>query len=191
MEQENDVQLIQSTLSGDDTAFNTLLQKYQKSVHALAWRMIGDYHYAEEIAQDTFLIAYDKLATLRDPRTFEAWLYRIATRQGILFQRKNRIEMCSIEDIEPKLIDKMTYSQFVTQEREKTVTQTHRDVVHRLLKRLPKKQRTVVTLHYLQGLELNEISQMLQVSVNTLKSHLYRARHQLMRAEPMIQELLI
>lgn len=55
MKRENDVQLIQDTLSGDDTAFNILVQKYQKSVHALVWRKIGDFHHAEEVTQDAFL----------------------------------------------------------------------------------------------------------------------------------------
>ena len=52
---ESDVQLIRRILSGDDEAFSTLVQKHQKSVHALVWRKIGDFHIAEEITQDTFL----------------------------------------------------------------------------------------------------------------------------------------
>ena len=67
---EEDVQLIQRILSGDDTAFTTLVRKYQKSVHALAQRTIGDFHYAEEVTQDTFLQVYKKLSTLKDPRQF-------------------------------------------------------------------------------------------------------------------------
>ena len=55
MEREDDVQLIHEILSGDEAAFSRLIQKYQRSVHALAWRKIGDFHYAEEITQDTFL----------------------------------------------------------------------------------------------------------------------------------------
>ncbi len=54
----NDVELIHRILDGDDTAFSTLVGKYQKQVHALAWRKIGDFHIAEEITQDTFLKAY-------------------------------------------------------------------------------------------------------------------------------------
>ena len=60
MEREDDVQLIHRVLSGDDEAFDILIDKYQKSVHALAWRKIGDFHYAEEVTQDTFLQAYKK-----------------------------------------------------------------------------------------------------------------------------------
>ena len=57
---ENDAQLIRRILSGDDDAFNTLVQRHQRGVHALAWRKVSDFHYAEEITQDT-LQAYKKL----------------------------------------------------------------------------------------------------------------------------------
>ena len=59
----DDAQLIQRTLAGDQSAFNTLVQKYQKPVHAFVWRKIGDYHIAEEITQDIFLRVYHKLNT--------------------------------------------------------------------------------------------------------------------------------
>ena len=57
MEREDDVQLIRKILSGDEAAFGILVEKYQKSVHALVWRQIRDYHYAEDITQDAFLQA--------------------------------------------------------------------------------------------------------------------------------------
>ena len=67
MEREDDAQLVRAVLSGDDTAFDILVEKHQKSVHALVWQKIGDFHYAEEITQDAFLRAYQKLSTLRNP----------------------------------------------------------------------------------------------------------------------------
>ena len=66
----NDTQLIHRTLDGDDSAFAELVEKYQKQVHALVWRKIGDFHIAEEITQDTFLKAYRKLGTLEETTTF-------------------------------------------------------------------------------------------------------------------------
>ena len=93
----DDLQLIHSTLSGNDEAFSTLVKKYQKSVHALAWRKIGDFHYAEEITQDTFLQAYKKLSTLKDPNQFAGWLYVIANRLCLNWMRKKRPVMQSLE----------------------------------------------------------------------------------------------
>lgn len=74
MDKTDDVQLIHRVLSGDDVAFNTLIEKHQKSVHALVWRKVGDFHFAEKITQDTFLRAYKKLATLKNPHQFAGWL---------------------------------------------------------------------------------------------------------------------
>ena len=54
----NDVELIQQSLTGDQNAFTQLVEKHQRSVHALAWRKVGDFHIAEEITQDTFLKVY-------------------------------------------------------------------------------------------------------------------------------------
>ena len=56
--EENSIQLIQRTLDGEESAFNILVQKYQKRIHALVWQKIGDYHIAEDITQETFLKAY-------------------------------------------------------------------------------------------------------------------------------------
>ena len=57
----NDVELVHNILAGDENAFVDLVEKYQKQVHALAWRKIGDFHIAEEITQDTFLKVYQNL----------------------------------------------------------------------------------------------------------------------------------
>ena len=66
----SDVELIHRILDGDDSAFSELVNKYQKPVHALVWRKIGDFHIAEEITQDTFLKAYERLGTLKQPQRF-------------------------------------------------------------------------------------------------------------------------
>ena len=87
----NDVELIQRVLSGDDTAFSTLVRKYQKSVHALAWRKLGDFHIAEDITQDTFLKAYQRLSTLKEPQRFSSWLYVIAANGCKAWLRKKRL----------------------------------------------------------------------------------------------------
>ena len=63
----NDVALVRRTLAGDETAFAMLVERYQKQVHATAWRTIKDFHIAEDIVQETFLKAHQKLETLNDP----------------------------------------------------------------------------------------------------------------------------
>ena len=98
MEREDDVQLIHDILSGDHAAFSVLVGKHQKSVHALLWRKVGDFHDAEEITQDTFLQVYEKLPTLKNPHQFAGWLYVIANRYCIDWMRKRKITRQSLED---------------------------------------------------------------------------------------------
>ena len=183
MERENDVQLIQKILTGDDNAFNALVKKHQKNVHALVWRKIGDFHYAEEITQDTFLKVYQKLAMLKDPRRFSCWVYRIATRQCVLFQRKKRIQTQSLEHTSIRIIHKTAYSQYIAEEQAEAASETRRALVERLLSGLPEKERTVIRFRYYQEMTCKEISGLLGVSENTVKSRLYRARQRLKTAD--------
>ena len=186
----DDVELIQQSLTGDENAFASLVRKYQKQVHALAWRKVGDFHIAEEITQDTFLKVYKKLSTLKDPHRFAGWLYRIAARQCFLSQRKKRIQTQSLEDTDIKQIEKMTYSEYVAEEQAKAATEAQRDIAQKLLARLQESERTVVTLHYFGEMTCEEISRFLGVSASTVKSRLRRARHRLKKSEPMIREAL-
>ena len=99
---ENDAQLIQRTLAGDEAAFTALVRKYQKGVHALAWRKVGDFHIAEEITQDTFLQAHKKLATLQNPNQFAGWLYVITNRMCIRWFKNKKPTMLSLEKYPPQ-----------------------------------------------------------------------------------------
>ena len=188
--QNDDVQLIQGSLAGDENAFTTLVRKYQKQVHALAWRKVGNFHVAEEITQDTFLKVYKKLSTLKDPYRFPGWLYRIAARQCIVSLRKKKMPTQSIENTNIKQIEKMPYSQYIAEEQAKAATEAQREIVQKLLARLQESERTVVTLHYFGEMTCEEISRFLGISPSTVKSRLHRARHRLKRAEPMIREAL-
>ena len=84
----DNVELIQSTLAGDDNAFSLLVEKYQAPIHKLALRKIGDARIAEDITQDIFLKVHQKLDMLEKPQNFESWLHVIATRCCIEWLRK-------------------------------------------------------------------------------------------------------
>ena len=186
----NDVELIQCVLAGDDAAFAELVKKYQKPVHALAWRKVGDFHVAEEITQDTFLKAYQKLATLKEPQSFVSWLYVIATRRCIAWLRKKRLWTQSLQATNSVQFEKATYSGYIVEENERTTIAAQREVVKELLAKLQESERTVMILHYFGGMTCEEISKFLGVSVGAIKSRLSRARHRLKEEEPMIREVL-
>ena len=186
----SDVELICRTLDGDDTAFTQLVRKYQKPVHALAWRKIGDFHIAEEITQDTFLKAYQKLATLKEPQRFSSWLYVIAARHCVAWLRKKRLLTQSLEETSLVQLERATYSGYVVEENERTSAETQREVVKKLLAKLHESERTIITLYYFSEMSSAEIGEFLGVSANTIRSRLRRAQQRLKEEEPMIREAL-
>ena len=186
----DDVALIKRTLAGDETAFAELVTKYQKPVHALAWRKIGDFHIAEDITQDTFLKVYQRLHTLKDPNQFSGWLYVITANLCATWLRKKRIQTQPLEDAETTMIQEDAYSRHVAEEWSKTAVETQREAVKKLLAKLKESERTVMTLHYLGEMTVGEISRFLGVSASTIKSRLRRARNRLQEEEPMIREAL-
>ena len=186
----DDVQLIQRVLDGDDTAFSALVRKYQRSVHALAWRKVGDFHIAEDITQEAFLKAYQRLSTLKEPQSFASWLYVITANQCKAWLRKKRTWIQSLEDTSSAQLEKATYSGHIIEENERMTTETQHEVVKELLAKLQESDRTVITLYYLGGMTYEEISNFLGVSVGAIKSRLHRARQRLKEEEPMIREAL-
>ena len=186
----DDVALIQRILSGDETAFESLIKKYQKQVHALAFRKVGDFQTAEDITQETFLQVYQKLATLNDPAKFSGWLYAIANRLCIAWYRKNRLQTEALQEIYISEIETEAYSRYIATEHAKITADAQHDLVKRLLTKLKESDREVITLHYFEEMTSVEISELLGVPENTIKSRLYRARQQLKKYESMIQEAL-
>ena len=192
MEREDDIQLIRRILSGDDTAFGALVEKHQNSIHALAWRKIGDFHIAEEITQDTFLQVYKNLSQLKNPNQLSGWMYVIANRLCLKWLEKNKpVVMQSLEDTPVEEIERASYTHHVVEQRETEHTEHRHELVKKLLAKLPESERTVVTLYYLGKMTTKEISKFLGVSVNTITSRLQRARKRLQEQQEMlIQEVL-
>ena len=188
----DNVELIHRILSGDDEAFSTLVRKYQRRVHALIWRKVGDFHIAEEITQDAFLQVYKKLSTLKNPKLFDGWLYVIANRLCLNWIQRNKpiIHQQSIETTPLEEIEKSSYANYELEHREAETTEYRREIVKNLLEQLPESERTVVILHYLGEMTCKAIGEFLGVSANTVKSRLQRARNRLKEQENMIRETL-
>jgi len=197
VESADDVQLIRKILSGDDAAFSNLVEKYQNSVHALIWRQIGDYHYAEDIMQDAFLQAYQKLSTLKNPNQFAGWLYVIANRLCIDWLRKQKrrqeqkLVMQPLEDTPAEEIEASSYTHYRSEQCETERAEHYHALVKKLLAKLPESERAVVTLFYLNEMSTKEIGKFMGVSVNTITSRLQRARKRLqVDQERLVQEVL-
>ncbi len=193
MEREDDVQLIHAVLSGDDSAFNILVEKYEKIVHALAWQQIGDFHYAEEITQDTFLRAYQKLSTLKDPSRFSNWLYKIATNccRNWLREQKRKNQSQSLEVTPMAEVARSNYDRYVSEQREAEATEHRLEIVKKLLDKLPEGERKAMVLYYLGEMTAAEVGKFLGVSVEAVRLRLSRARKRLQEEEEvLVQEVL-
>ena len=187
----DDVQLIHKVLSGDDEAFTALVRKYQKSVHALAWRKVGDFHFAEDITQDVFLQVYKKLSTLKNPNQFAGWLYVTANRLCKNWNQKNKSVIKSMEEVSVVEMQAMSYDRYISDKNEKEGCERRHKIVKKLLEKLPESERTVMILYYLGEMTAKEIGNFLGVSVNTITSRLHRARKRLQQEEDLlVQEIL-
>ena len=177
----HDTELIQRTLAGDESAFGFLVDKYKGSVHALAYRKLGDFHTAEEITQDTFLKAYQKLSTLKDPGRFPGWLYVIAARCCISWLRQNRLQTESLDNVKGEMN---------VQSWTKYTDARLREEVHNALESLPESERTVLTLYYMAGMTCEEIGRFIGTSCGAIRDRLYRARIRLKEELIMVEETL-
>ncbi|MDE0484680.1 MAG: sigma-70 family RNA polymerase sigma factor [Candidatus Poribacteria bacterium] len=186
----DDAELIERTLEGDQQAFTALVEKYQEQIHALAWQKIGDFHIAQEITQDAFITAYQKLATLTHHNRFAGWLYVITSNKCNMWHRKKKPKLQSLEETDPMELEEVYYSEYTSRQREEAANQNRRTIVRKLFNKLRESERTVVTMHYLAGLTCEEIGRFLGVSPNTVKSRLHRAREKLKKEEAVIQENL-
>ncbi len=187
--ERSDISLIQDTLEGDQNAFSVLVKRYQKQVHALVWRKIGDFHIAEEITQDIFLKVYKKLISLKPPYHFPGWLYVVATRHCIAWIRKNKQPITSLCDMSTVEIEEYCYLQYEAERTEANTVEQQRGIIKQLLQKLPESERTVVILHYLAEMSCEKISEFLGVSRNTIKSRLYRARKRLEKHEDLLNDV--
>ena len=190
--QHNDDKLVQLTLKGDHDAFAVLVEKYQSQIHALAWRKIGDFHIAEDITQEVFLTAYQKLTTLTRPDRFSNWLYAIANNLCVTWLRKqaSQPQQQSLTSIDPEELAELCYSEYAAQQQEETEKESHRALIQKLLSKLREADRTVIRLYYLAEMTCEEISKFLGVSQNTIKSRLSRARKRLKKQAEAIEHTL-
>lgn len=183
---EDSTVLIQRILDGEEEAFRALVRKYQKRIHAIVFQKLGDYHIAEEITQDVFLQVHKKLSTLKNHECFDGWLYVIVNRLCINWSNRNKSTVQSIEDTPMEEIEESVYQQHESDQRDMETTELYRDIVRKLLNRLPESERTVLNLYYIAEMNQDEISKFLGVSTNTIHSRLIRARNRLKKSKVVL-----
>lgn len=162
-------ELVIEAQSEDRAAFAELVRRYQRAVITTAWSVLQNYHSAQDVAQDSFLVAFRQLKTLRDARTFGPWLLTIARREAVRQSRKTPV---------PVPLDSIT---------ETTITTTAPpwpekfETLVAAVGRLPEHEREVVMFHYVDGYSAREVSELTGRSVGTVTKQLSRAVGRLRR----------
>ena len=169
--------LVTRALQGDKEAFDNIFDQYSRIMHRTAYRIVKDQDIAEDAVQDAFILAWQRLPSLREAGALRPWLLRIVVNQCISFKRRlARSTMFlrqSFFEQETDLASQVTNYAQGCLERNWDLAQA--------IESLPAKQQMVITLHYYQGMTLPEISQALQISENTLKKRIQAALRNLRR----------
>jgi RNA polymerase sigma-70 factor (ECF subfamily) len=162
-------ELVIAAQSQDRAAFAELIRRYERAVIATAWSVLHDYHAAQDVAQDSFVIAYCRLATLRDPRTFGTWLLTLTRREALRRSRRQKVLVPIDSVAEPALTTTAAAWDPGSEELVDAVG------------RLPEHERIVVVFHYLDGHSVMEVAAMTGRPVGTVTKQISRGLNRLRR----------
>jgi RNA polymerase sigma-70 factor (ECF subfamily) len=174
-----DADLVRQTLCGNTAAYNALVQRYQRQVYNLAYRMLGNAEDAGDLVQETFLRAYGALASFRQDASFLTWLYKIASNLCIDQLRSRKAKSALSLDVELEEGREPSADSRECGPEDNAVRGAVQDVVHRAILNLPERYRVVVVMRHLQDMSVDEIARALDLPTGTVKTHLFRAREML------------
>ncbi|HEY4600564.1 MAG TPA: RNA polymerase sigma factor SigW [Cerasibacillus sp.] len=172
---------IKRVKKGDQSAFEDVVVLFQSRIYQHCYRMLGNAHEAEDIAQEAFIRAYVNIHSYDDKRKFSTWLYRIATNLSIDRLRKRKPDF--FLDAEIKGTDGLDmYSQLATDARlpeEEVQGMELQNYIYQEIANLPPIYRSIITLRYLEEFSLKEISEIMDLPLGTVKTRIHRGREAL------------
>jgi RNA polymerase sigma-70 factor (ECF subfamily) len=171
MEQNQEAAWVSQALKGDEQAFAQLVERYQRPVFNLCYRMLGDEYEAEDAAQETFLRAYRGLKRYDPSRSFITWLLSIASHYCIDLIRRRRMVLIPIEALPGETLPDPA----LTPEAAVRLGEDQQQI-QRLLATLNPIDRSAVILYYWYEYSYEEIAQSLSLTESAVKSRLHRAR---------------
>lgn len=176
----SDGEITRRCLAGEEDAFRMLVQRYERPVYHLVWRMVKSEEDAKDLTQEIFLKVFRVLEQFDSSRNFSSWLYKIASNQSIDFLRRRRLKTVSLGH-DPLDDDKppVEISDDGPLPDEDIDDARRRERLGRLVDRLAPHYRIVIQLRYDRQLAYEEIAEVLGLPLGTVKARLHRAHHQL------------
>jgi len=170
--------LIERFLSGDISAFNTLVWRWEKQIYNFILRYLGDYELAKDVMQRTFIRTYKSLSKLKDRKKFSTWLFQIALNQCKDELKKKKRKHVSISEVRRgENSGSREIVSIVTDPSNGPENATQMDSITSVLKKalqyIPEEQRVVIIMKEYHGLKFIEIAEILSVPLNTIKSRMY------------------
>lgn len=174
MDQPSDLDLVRSTRRGETETFGLLVNRYQQKVYNVCYRMLGERRDAEDLTQETFLRAYQRLGSFDVQRPFGPWIAKVAANLCLNQLKKKVPEAMALdEERDSKKDDRASNPE------EKHAVAAQANMIRSAILALPPHYRAVVELRHFQGMSYKDISAELAIPLSNVKSHLFRARKQL------------
>jgi RNA polymerase sigma-70 factor (ECF subfamily) len=191
---DTDLMLVERTVAGDQKAFELLVLKYQRRIERLIGRMVRDVDLVEDIAQETFIRAYRALAQFRGEAQFYTWLYRIAvnTAKKALgdLKRDPLVSESALRGRDDEDETSSVENELTTSETPETVLAAKEiaATVNAAMEALPEELRQAVTLREIEGLSYEEIAEVMNCPIGTVRSRIFRAREAISaKVKPLLE----
>ena len=175
MSQKPDEDLINKVIKGENNAYAILVDRYKHMVYTLALKIVKNREDAEEVAQDSFIKAYNALNDFKGESKFSTWLYKIVYYRSLDYLKKNKrqVETTAIDISEEYNIASMDDALDRMEVKERT------EIIKHAIEKLPADDAVLITLYYFETLSMNEISKVMEIPANTIKVRLFRGRKRL------------
>jgi len=177
MKFREDQYYIRLVLKGEHSAYRQLVEKHQDLVYTIVHRIVPRDEEAEEVAQDVFVKAFQKLNGFKAEAKFSTWLYRIAYNTAISHTRKKNVEFFAMDD---DMIENH-HEEAVQQEIMGLSGEEQSKLINRALASLPRTDNLIVSLYYFHNKDLDEISEIVGLTANNVKVKLFRIRKKLLK----------
>jgi len=178
---KEDRELIQQALQGNQSAYESLLKRYKDLVYSVMYKMVRNPQEAEDLTQEAFMKAFNALASFNEEFAFSTWLMKIATNNCIDLLRRRKLKTMSIDEPVQYKDEKV---QIELPDREATpekkiLTRERAQIINEAIESLPPRYKHVIVLRHKEEKSYEEIADILNLPLGTVKARIFRAREML------------